>query len=535
MYDFTRYIDTLSKGFSFFESALNIIKDDFHIGKIEVKTNDFSKCLEYEFDSDYKKTSLLNYHFNNFNYFVYADNSNFNYTCDMLNNINALIKLFAIYHSNYILNLESSENSFTSIETKLPNAKGFIKNVSVILNKNKVNEYNSYFINIKGFGFVNRLFDYKIGDKAITGYANALKDFIDKDEVVGHLGGDNFVAFIKKEHHNDFVKLATLVNLNMSIDNKDISINLIGVIGYVDITDDDYNVRSLIPDSSIAFHYAKTTKKLVVKLTDDLLEMFISIKNIEHTFKDELKKGSFIIYYQPKFDSQTGKIVGVEALSRWINNGKIIPPSMFIPVLETNGEIIDLDLHILETLCKDISNFRNLGHDIVPASCNFSRKDFERDDLEDVIINIIKKYNVRSEDIILEVTETMTLEENERIARFVTTMWQNGIMTAIDDFGIGYSSLSALRDFKVNEIKIDSSFINRENMSESDEIIIGSIIDMAKKLKIDVLCEGVETKKQVDLLAKLGCRRIQGYYYSEPLPRLEFEEMLKKNRLEHKD
>ncbi len=535
MYDFTRYIDTLSKGFSFFESALNIIKDDFHIGKIEVKTNDFSNCLEYKFIDDYKKPCILNYHFNGFDYIVYSDNSNYKYSIDEVNDINNLIKIFLLYYSNYILDKERIDNELISIDSKLPNAKGFIKNVSIVLKNNRITDYNSYFINIKGFGFVNRLYDYQIGDKAIEEYANALKIFIDDNEVVGHLGGDNFVAFIKKEHHNDFVKLATSVNLNISINNKDININLIGVIGYVDITDDDYNVRSLIPDSSIAFHYAKTTKKLVVKLTKDLLEMFISVKNIEHTFKDELKKGSFIIYYQPKFDSQTGKIVGVEALSRWKNNGRIIPPSMFIPVLETNGEIIDLDLHILESLCNDISNFRNLGHDIVPASCNFSRKDFERDDLEDVIINIIKKYNVRSEDIILEVTETMTLEENERIARFVATMWQNGIMTAIDDFGIGYSSLSALRDFKVNEIKIDSSFINRENMSESDEIIIGSIIDMAKKLKIDVLCEGVETKKQVDLLAKLGCRRIQGYYYSEPLPRLEFEEMLKKNRLEHKD
>ncbi len=535
MYDFTIFIDYLSKGLNFFEKALMTIKDDFHIGKIEVKTNDFSKCLEYKFVNNYKKPCLMEYHFNNYEYIFYSDDSNYEYKDDNFKDVNVMLTIFGLYHSNYVLKEESVDASFVSLETKLPNAKGFIKNVSIVLNKNKITDYNSYFINIKGFGFVNRLYDYQIGDKAINCYAKSLNNFIDKDEVVGHLGGDNFVAFIKKEHHKAFINLATSVNVDINVNNDKLNINLVGVIGYVDVNDENYNVRSLIPDSAIAFHYAKNNKKLVVKLTNDLLEMFISVKNIEHTFKDELKKGNFIIYYQPKFDSQTGKIVGVEALSRWINNGKVIPPSMFIPVLETNGEIIDLDLHILETLCKDISNFRNLGHDIVPASCNFSRKDFERDDLENVIIGIIKKYNVRSEDIILEVTETMTLEENERIARFVATMWQNGIMTAIDDFGIGYSSLSALRDFKVNEIKIDSSFINREVMSESDEIIIGSIIDMAKKLDIDVLCEGVETKKQVDLLAKLGCRRIQGYYYSEPLPRLEFEEMLKKNRLEHKD
>ena len=105
-------------------------------------------------------------------------------------------------------------------------------------------------------------------------------------------------------------------------------------------------------------------------------------------------------------------------------------------------------------------------------------------------------------------------------------MWKNGIMTSIDDFGTGYSSLSVLRDFKVNEIKIDRSFINRESLNKSDEIIIGSIIDMAKRLNISVICEGVETKKQAEFLVKLGCFKAQGFYYSKPVPKLEFESML---------
>ena len=146
------------------------------------------------------------------------------------------------------------------------------------------------------------------------------------------------------------------------------------------------------------------------------------------------------------------------------------------------------------------------------------------------MISIIRKYDVRTEDIVIEVTETTKLEENERLARFINTMWKNGIMTSIDDFGTGYSSLAALRDFKVNEIKIDRSFIDREHISESDEIIIGSIIDMAKRLNMDVICEGVESQKQVDFLTKLGCFKAQGYYYSKPLPKLEFEDLLKKNR-----
>ena len=167
-----------------------------------------------------------------------------------------------------------------------------------------------------------------------------------------------------------------------------------------------------------------------------------------------------------------------------------------------------------------------MGNNIVPASCNLSRSDFSIPDIEDKVINIIKKYNVKTRDIVIEVTETTNLEENKRLAKFINTMNQNGIMTAIDDFGTGYSSLSVLRDFKVSEIKIDRSFINREILTDSDEIIIGSIIDMAKRLNINVICEGVETKTQAEFLTKLGCLNAQGFLYSKPIPKQDFEEML---------
>ena len=242
----------------------------------------------------------------------------------------------------------------------------------------------------------------------------------------------------------------------------------------------------------------------------------------------ELEKGSFVIYYQPKFDIKTGKIIGVEALSRWVNNGQIVPPGMFVPILEKNGEIIELDLYVLENLCRDIHNYRNQGHNIVPASCNLSRRDFENDNLEEIVIGIIRKYNVKTEDIVIEVTEPTNIEEKERLSRFINTMSANGILTSIDDFGTGYSSLSVLRDFKVSEIKIDRSFINREVLTNSDEIIIGSIIDMAKRLNIDVICEGVETKSQADFLIRLGCNNAQGFLYCKPVPKLEFEALMQK-------
>ena len=528
MFDFINFIKLLDCKDDSFKEALDLVKEKLHIGKIEIKSNNFLERFEYIGNDNYSKNNVIYFSNNGFDFSLYVDRDNYELSKEEKDDIDVLFKLLELYYSNYLLKRQAEERELISDDANLPNAKGYFKKIAMLLKTNKPSCYNAYYVNLKGFGFVNRLYNYQIGDKAIKYYADIIRSVAHEDDAVAHLGGDNFVAFLKKERHDEFVKAISLVPLSIEYEGSTISINLIGIIGYQEIEDDKFEYRSVIANTSIACQYAKSTKKQIIKLTPELLEMFISINNIEHTFKDELKKGNFTVYYQPKFDIETGKIIGVEALSRWIKKGKVVPPSMFVPILEKNGDIFNLDLFVLENLCKDIHNYRNQGNHIVPASCNLSRKDFEHDDLEEKIINIIKKYNVKTEDIVIEVTETTNLEEKERLARFINTMWQNGIMTSIDDFGTGYSSLSVLRDFKVNEIKIDRSFINRDILNESDEIIISSIIDMAKKLNISVICEGVETKEQADFLIKFGCFRAQGFYYSKPVAKNDFEDMLKK-------
>ena len=525
MYDFIKFIDILNSSNNSFKEALYLIKDDFHVGRLEIKSNDYLECLDIIVDK-YKYKPILSYFYDNYVFNIYQNDDNYIYNEEEMNDINALLRIVALSFKNYIYEKRNHENTYLSFNTRLYNTHGYIKKIGEIFDNINPNEYNSYFINLKGFGLINRLYSNEIGDNAILYYANKLKEFAKEDEVVGHPGGDNFVAFIKRSRHEEFVKAISLVNVKLQNNNTKADVTIVAVIGYVEIEETKKDFRTIISKASIACQYARASKKSIVKLTDELYDTAISIKNVENTFREELKNGNFVAYYQPKFDIETEKIVGVEALSRWINNGKIVPPALFIPILEQNGEIKELDLFILENLCKDIHNFRNQGHGIVPASCNLSRKDFEDDKLEEKVINIIKKYNVKSEDIVIEVTETTNLEENARLAKFIDVMHKNGIMTSIDDFGTGYSSLSVLRDFKVNEIKIDRSFINKEELNDTDEIIIGSIIDMARRLNIDVICEGVETKQQIDFLAKLGCFRAQGFYYSKPVSKLEFEDML---------
>ena len=523
MYDFSKFIDLLNQYESDPQKALNIIKDDFPIGKIRITSDSFTTLYDFNLADGFNENFYVDYSNQSYRYFAYAKKDIDSFSPKESKGLKTLLRLLSLNHMNYELDRKARKSELTNAFTKLHNVHGYLKFLDKKLKEHNSEDYNAYFINIKGFGLINKLYGPKEGDNAIIAYANSLKGFADDEEVVGHLGADNFVAFIKKTRHDDFINLVT--KCPICINNSDHI--LVGVVGYYELgpNEDSQNIMS---NTSMACSNARINKKIVVKYTQALEDFVNSVKTIESSFKSELEKGNYIVYYQPKYDIKSGKIYGVEALSRWAHDGKILPPGVFVPILEKSGEIIHLDLHILETLCKDIHNYRNMGYRIVPASCNLSRRDFENENLEEIIIGIIKKYNVRTEDIVLEVTETTNFEENKRLDRFIKTMNKNGILTAIDDFGTGYSSLSVIRDFKVSEIKIDRSFIDREHLTKKDEIIIGSIINMAKNLDISIVCEGVETKEQAEFLSELGCKNAQGYLYCKPLPKLEFEALMQK-------
>ncbi len=531
MFDMAKFVEYLDDNNDLKKSlikALELVKEDIHLGKISIVNTVLCENFDFVVDENIDEKCQIKYCHDEYVYIFFKKKDGHNLNIKETEMIDIVLRMVSMHHEKFMLIKKAKDAEFISHNTHLPNIRGFMKEISKLRENVDIKKYNSYFINIKGFGLINKIFGSKQGDEAILSFANALKDFAFDDEVVGHLGGDNFVAFINRKRHDDFINLVTMCPIIIKQDNVRKKVNLIGVVGYKVLTSDDVTYDEIVSHASLACQYARSTKKIVVESTNELMEMINSVKNIERTFKEELENGNFIVYYQPKFDIKSGKIVGVEALARWNKDGKLIPPGLFIPILEKSGEIIDLDLFMLETLCKDIHNYRNQGYIIVPASCNLSRRDFEFSDIEDRIINIIRKYNVQTRDIVIEVTETTNLEEKDRLAQFINTMKKNGIMTSVDDFGTGYSSLSVLRDFKVNEIKIDRSFINRDELNDSDEIIIGSIIDMAKRLNIDVVCEGVENEMQANFLLNLGCNNAQGYLYCKPLPKLEFEAFMQK-------
>jgi diguanylate cyclase (GGDEF)-like protein len=418
--------------------------------------------------------------------------------------------------------------SMTHYLTGLPNSGGFLKRVAEIYDSGKISNYDSYYFNIKSFGSISKRYGSKQGDDMICQYAHAISAFSNKEELVAHVSEDNFVAIIKKSHYSAFITMLSEVAVHAVKDGTEHEIKLSATIGVLHIDKELDDISEVISLPSIAMNSAKNVlHQTVCHVSDELLYQVSEQKRVLERFPGAMRNNEFMVYYQPKVDSRTNTLVGAEALVRWVHKEEMIRPGAFIPVLEREGAISALDLYVLEHACADIREWCDNGITPVPISVNVSRKDLEAHTLPYRIADIIDRYGIERKYIQIEVTETMDETEHGIMTIFLDKLYEMGISTAIDDFGSGYSSLSTLRNFKINTLKIDRSFINNDVISKNDEIILSDIIHMANALNVEVITEGVERPDQLEFINKVGCFLIQGYYYDRPLPLNTFVKRLK--------
>lgn len=428
------------------------------------------------------------------------------------------------------IRLYDSDHRLTNQQqiTGLPNASGYLHKVTELMKRDiPLSDYCAFYFNLKGFGDINRTYGREKGDEILWQYASFLEDFVGKDEVLGHLGGDNFMALIKKSRGDAFIKLISSVTL--MIDHNDISEDLVlaSTIGVWEIGSDVSDPGEVISRPSIALNQAKNVlHQSIAYASDNLITRISQQKNVLKDYDEALANEEFVVYYQPKVDSRTRQLVGSEALVRWVHEGKMVSPGVFIPALEENGLTLPLDLYVLRHVCRDIMRWILLGYDPVPVSVNFSRKDLRDHKLASKINETIEQAGLDKKYIEIELTETVDEEEHGVLSGFISDLKNKNILTAIDDFGSGYSSLATLREFDVHTLKIDRSFVNGTDFSWKDEIILRDIIHMAHELGMEVLTEGVEREDQLVFVNSVGCYVIQGYYFDRPLPRAEYEERL---------
>ena len=409
--------------------------------------------------------------------------------------------------------------------TGLPNAGGYLREVGKKFQARVIDQYDAYYFNLTGFGLINKQFGQKQGDEIMKRYASILRNSIARDEVLGHLGGDNFVALIRQgDNSAAFRRLIRNVDTYAERGGSRIPITLSAVAGMMAV-ESMTPTEQIISGPAVACSFAKRTSSPLVVLDEELNYKIQRRKVIEQEFEKALANNEFTVFYQPKVNAYTGELIGAEALCRWFENGRMVPPGEFIPILEDTYRIGQLDLAMFRLVCKDIKGWEEEGN-VVPVSVNISRHDLTNRNLFNELEAIVRECGIDRNHIIIEITETSSERERGLMMEFLNQLKENGIRSSIDDFGTGYSSLSVLREFPVSEIKLDRSFINKK-LNEKDEIIIQSIIEMAARLNIDIIQEGVEVEQQKEFITHLGCSRIQGFLYSKPLPKDQYDVWLK--------
>lgn len=415
--------------------------------------------------------------------------------------------------------------------TGLPNTQGFIADAEKIINEKEIQTYNAYCFNLKRFGLINKKFGNKEADQILIRYAEALIDFMNEDECVARLGGDNFIALIKQDRTDEFLRFVSEVKVHATLAGRQVPVTISASVGIYVLDETVEYYDQVISRSAMAMNVAKNVlKKPYLYYSQELNERVDMEKKILADFRQALKNREFQVYYQPKVETDAYEIVGAEALVRWFKNGELVLPGVFIPTIERDGSICDLDFYVLEQVCSDIKEWQEKGLTVRRVSVNFSRKNLSNPSLAEDIMDVLSRYGIGADYIEIEVTETVDEEEQGLLSEFMEKMKANHIAVAIDDFGTGYSSLNILRTFPVDVLKIDKSFIDNQEHTENDQVVLSNIVRMAKQLNMDVVSEGVENWEQVEFLHDMDCNIVQGFLFDKPIKKEDFEQRLQNKR-----
>lgn len=414
------------------------------------------------------------------------------------------------------------------------NVRLFIRYLEQLNEHNQLYGKAAVYFNLRHFTLINREIGRSAGDIAIRNYFTMIEEIVGEKGIVCRVGGDNFVAVFDDELLEDVLNIlkgVPVVYDNNS--NKRIMVSAsTGVLRMTKnfVFEEAGDIMDRLVTSS---QTAKMGGKDSIVFFDDKMEVGKEKRmKIQQLFPIALKNEEFKVFYQPKIDIETGELIGAEALCRWFRDGKIVPPMEFIPILEQNTDICQLDFYMLDHTCKDIRRWLDEGRKVVRVSVNLSRKHMMDVDLLEHIMEIVDRNNVPHEYIEIELTETTTDVEFRDLKRVVSGLQQAGICTSVDDFGMGYSSLNLIREIPWNVLKVDRSFLplDDDNSQSTRSVMFKYVVGMAKELGLECIAEGVETEKQVKILRDNQCIFAQGYFFDKPLPLSEFEERLSSHR-----
>lgn len=395
-----------------------------------------------------------------------------------------------------------------------------------LVKKRRSRKYAMVTLDIDHFKVINDIHGHNKGNKILKDTMITVKRQLRKKETVARYSGDIFAVFIYYEDEQSLrerlIKWQTALRDALEIEGLSFSFGIYVICDYA---------LSLDRMCIYASHARETVKKeredKIAFFDETLRQKILKEQEIESHMEEALEKKEFKVYLQPKYPPAGGKMGGAEALVRWISPTQgFISPGEFIPIFEKNAFIIQLDEYMLEEVCKEQRKWLDEEKEIIPISVNISRTHLLDEQLVPRIVQLVDRYGLPHECIELELTESAFFDDKKKLIETVDKLKDSGFVVSMDDFGVGYSSLNTLKDLPFDVIKLDGEFFKKMANQERSRIIIEDTIKMAKRLKLQIVAEGIEEKEQVDFLKDIGCNLIQGFYFAKPMPVDEFERLL---------
>lgn len=390
-------------------------------------------------------------------------------------------------------------------------------------------KYVCVVLNIRRFKLVNDLFGYPYGDALLKQIASMLPTFCDEKELYGRRGGDRFMLLLKQDGAEERIgdMLAALNRIALP-DTARFKLEIVGGVFFIhkplpmNICID----RAFLAIDQLSFDHTKSFLVYDETIREHLLDESELIKD----FPEALHSGQFFVLLQPKFNMETGEVIGSEALVRWNHPTKgFLSPLQFIPVFEENNLITELDMFVLKEVCAKLRRWQDEGLALLPVSVNQSRAHLDNPCYIPELLQVVDQFGLEHSLLEFELTESIFLENLDHLKVVVASLRNEGFKVSIDDFGSGYSSLSILKNITVDYLKLDREFLMEAEDNIRSQKVIRSVIEMAHDLRILIVAEGVETKAQADMLMGMDCMIAQGYFYERPIAMDAFEKLLEKS------
>lgn len=405
----------------------------------------------------------------------------------------------------------------------------FYQQVKDVLMRNPDKKYDIICSDIENFKLINDVFGVSTGDRLLRGMADICKQKIEGKGICGRINSDQFACLLNRGWvYTDDIFVEANAQVNEILDVRNISIKW----GIYCIDDNTISVeqmcdRALLSAKSIKGQYGK----YFAEYDDKLRNQMLKDQAIADSMETALAQEQFQIYLQPKYRINDESLVGAEALVRWKHpEWGFQSPAEFIPLFEKNGFITKLDQFIWDKACAALREWDDKGYEPIAISVNVSRADIYNADIAKILTHTLKKYNLTTSRLHLEITESAYTENPKQIIDTVSQLRKLGFIIEMDDFGSGYSSLNMLNEMPIDILKLDMKFIQSETAKPASQGILKFIINLARWMNLSVVAEGVETREQLERLDEIGCDYVQGYYFARPMPCSDFEMLLREYR-----